>query len=146
VRSIGDRAVITRELAEEKKLEHGLITRTVIKIMTSGFELGQKTKIDVGGIEEKVTPLLLDIQLLSNVAGKDLLGIVGEEFFERHVVEVDFTRKVLRLHDRRTFIAPADLPVIELKSATTAKTACRRRWQSGQRSRSTWEQPDTGDR
>ena len=115
-------SVITRELAEEKKLEHGLITRTVIKIMTSGFELGQKTKIDVGGIEEKVTPLLLDIQLLSNVAGKDLLGIVGEEFFERHVVEVDFTRKVLRLHDRRTFVAPADLPVIELKSSTTAKT------------------------
>jgi PDZ domain len=115
-------SVINRELAEEKKLEHGFITRTVIKIMTSGFELGQPADIEVGGIQEKVTPLLLDIQLLSNVAGKDLLGIVGEEFFERHVVEVDFIRNVLRLHDPRTFVAPADLPALELKSSKTAKT------------------------
>jgi hypothetical protein len=114
-------SVINRELAQEKKLVHGPITRMLIKIMTSGFELGQRASIEVGGIRERVTPLLLDIQLLSNVASKDLLGIVGEEFFERHVVQVDFTRNMLTLHDRRTFIAPADLPVIELQSSTTAK-------------------------
>jgi hypothetical protein len=115
-------SVVNRELAQEKKLVHGPITRMLVKIMTSGFELGQRTTVEVGKVRERVTPLLLDIQLLSNVAGKDLVGIVGEEFFERHVVEVDFTKKVLTLHDRRTFNAPTDLPAIELTSSTTAKT------------------------
>ncbi len=115
-------SVINREVAEEMKLAHGPITRTLIKTVTSGFELGQKASIRVGPIEEQVTPLLLDIELLSRVAGKDLLGIVGEEFFERHVVAVDFTRNLLTLHDRRSFTPPADLAELPLKSSTTAKT------------------------
>ena len=115
-------SVINREFAVERKLAHGAIVRTMIKTMTSGFELGQPAEISVGGINERVTPLLLDLEPLSDVSGRDLLGIIGEEFFERHVVEVDFVHRRLTLHDRRSFVPPADLPAIPLKSRTTAKT------------------------
>lgn len=115
-------SVIDRDFATEKDLVHGAFARTFIKTVTSGYELGQDAVLNVGGIEEKVTPLLLDMAPMSIAAGKPVLAIVGEEFFERHVVEVDFTRKTMTLHDRRAFVAPTDLPVIPLKSATTAKT------------------------
>jgi hypothetical protein len=115
-------SVLNRDFAVEQKLAHGAVVRTMIKTMTSGFELGQPAEIAVGGIGERVMPLLLDLDPLSAVSGKELLGIVGEEFFERHVVEVDFSNKTLRLHHRENFVPPADLPVIPLKSRTTAKT------------------------
>jgi hypothetical protein len=115
-------SVIDRDFATDKKLVHGNFTRTFIKTVTSGYELGQDAVLSVGGIEETVTPLLLDMAPMSAAAGKPLLAIVGEEYFERHVVEVDFTTRTMTLHDRRTFVPPADLPAIPLKSATTAKT------------------------
>ncbi|MDP3736008.1 MAG: PDZ domain-containing protein [Hyphomonadaceae bacterium] len=115
-------SVIDRDFATEKDLVHGAFARTFIKTVTSGYELGQDAVLNVGGIEETVTPLLLDMAPMSIAAGKPVLAIVGEEFFERHVVEVDFTKKTMTLHDRRTFVAPTDLPAIPLKSARTAKT------------------------
>jgi len=114
-------SVISRDFAKEQGIGHGLIARSVIKTVTSGYELGQTAKITVGSIEEKVTPLLLDTELLAMAAGKDVLGIVGEEFFERHVVEIDFVARKMTLHDRRTYRPPAGVVSIPLRSAHTAK-------------------------
>lgn len=115
-------SVIDRDFATEKDLVHGPLTKSFIKTVTSGYELGHDAKLEVGGIEETVTPLLLDMAPMSAAAGRQVLAIVGEEFFERHVVEVDFSKKLMTLHDRRTFMPPADLPAIPLRSAKTAKT------------------------
>ena len=115
-------SVIDRDFATEKDLVHGPLTKSFIKTVTSGYELGHDAKLEVGGIEETVTPLLLDMAPMSAAAGRQVLAIVGEEFFERHVVEVDFSKKLMTLHDRRTFMPPADLLAIPLRSAKTAKT------------------------
>jgi len=115
-------SVISREFATEQGIAHGPIARTLIKTVTSGYELGQTAVISIGGIEEKVTPLLLDTELLSMAAGKSVLGVVGEEFFERHVVELDFAAHKMILHDRRTYTPPEGFAGLRLKSATTAKT------------------------
>jgi hypothetical protein len=114
--------VIDRSFAEKEDLTHWPMVRFLMRTIRGGFEFGQAAKLSIGAVEEKITPLVLDVQLLSHAAGRKVVGIVGEEFFERHVVEVDFTNSTLTLHDRRTFVPPADLEPLKLKSKSTAKT------------------------
>jgi PDZ domain-containing protein len=120
-------SVVDRRFAQEQSLAHGAIARILIKTLRGGFEFGQGASMSVGkpgegNVEEKVTPLVLDIDLLSQAAGLNLIGIVGEEFFERHVVAIDFARNTLTFYDPRTFTPPLDLTPLPLKSKYTAKT------------------------
>lgn len=115
-------SVVDRKFAEEQSLSHGAIARMLIKTLRGGFEFGQGANLSVGGVSEHVTPLVLDIGLLSQAAGVKLIGIVGEEFFERHVVAIDFTRNELTLYDPRAFSPPEDVPALSLRSKFTAKT------------------------
>jgi hypothetical protein len=46
--------------------------------------------------EVSVSPL---DQLLASTSGRHVGGIIGGPFFEQHVVELDFARRTLRLHD-----------------------------------------------
>jgi hypothetical protein len=115
-------SVVDRKFAEEQSLAHGAIARMLIKTLRGGFEFGQGANLSVGGVNEHVTPLVLDIGLLSQAAGVKLIGIVGEEFFERHVVAIDFTRNELTFYDPRAFTPPSDVAPLPLKSKFTAKT------------------------
>jgi hypothetical protein len=115
-------SVVDRRFAEEQSLAHGAIARMLIKTLRGGFEFGQGANLSVGGLTEHVTPLVLDIDLLSQAAGVKLIGIVGEEFFERHVVAIDFARNEITFYDPRAFTPPTDVPELPLKSKFTAKT------------------------
>lgn len=115
-------SVVDRSFAQEQSLAHGAIARMLIKTLRGGFEFGQAASMSVGSVEERVTPLVLDIALLSEAAGVDLIGIVGEEFFERHVVAIDFMRNELTIYDPRAFVPPTDVQPFPLKSKYTAKT------------------------
>lgn len=115
-------SVVDRSFAQEQSLAHGAIARMLIKTLRGGFEFGQAAAMSVGTVEEKVTPLVLDIGLLSQAAGVNLIGIVGEEFFERHVVAIDFVRNELTIYDPRAFTPPTDVTPLPLKSKYTAKT------------------------
>jgi hypothetical protein len=114
-------SVVVRDFAAGHSLVQGGLGQALSKALTSGFEFGAPAVISVGGIEERVKPLLLDADLLNKAAGKPILGVVGEEFFERQVVEVNFEARTVTLYDRRAFTPPADATLIPLKSATSAK-------------------------
>jgi hypothetical protein len=115
-------SVVDRRFAKEQSLDHGAFVRMLMRTLRDGFEFGHGADLSVGGVTEHVTPLVLDIGLLSQAAGVRLVGIVGEEFFERHVVAIDFTRNELTLFDPRAFTPPTDVPELPLKSKFTAKT------------------------
>ncbi|HVY87934.1 MAG TPA: PDZ domain-containing protein, partial [Hyphomonadaceae bacterium] len=59
--------------------------------------------------------------LLNKAAGKPILGVVGEEFFQRHVIEVNFEMGTVTIYDRRTFAPPLDATLVPLNSAKSAK-------------------------
>src|SRR5262249_52823369 len=103
-------SVVDRRFAKEQSLDHGAFVRMLMRTLRDGFEFGHGADLSVGGVTEHVTPLVLDIGLLSQAAGVRLIGIVGEEFFERHVVAIDFTRNELTLYDPRAFTPPTDVP------------------------------------
>ena len=114
-------SVIDRAFAEEHKLDHGAIARMLMKTIRGGFEFGQGAKLAIGGLRECDAPGARH-GLLSQAAGDKLIGIVGEEFFKRHVVEVDFITKSITLYDRRAFLPPPDLCPAAAQVEVTAKT------------------------
>ena len=69
--------------------------------------------ISLGKLRVKVEePLVID---LSGVPiPKSTHGLIGAEFFEKYVVEIDPERPSLRFFDPATFVAPADAAVIPL--------------------------------
>jgi hypothetical protein len=111
--------VVDRKFAEERGLTKDPVSALFVRVWRRGFDHGKDTRVHVGGVVETVEPVLLDLASWERESGEPAIAFVGEEFFERHVVEVDFTRKLVTLHDRRTFVPPGDLQTIPLTSSPT---------------------------
>ncbi|HVY90071.1 MAG TPA: hypothetical protein VG942_14470, partial [Hyphomonadaceae bacterium] len=57
-------SVVVRDFAESHGLVQGSLGQMLSKAMTSGFEFGKPAVIGMGGVEERVKPLILDSDLL----------------------------------------------------------------------------------
>jgi hypothetical protein len=108
--------MIDRKFAEEQSISHGPLARMLIRTIRGGFEFGQPARVAIGSVHEKVTPLVVDIGIASLAAGADLIGIVGEEVFERHVVAIDFVRNEITLYDPRSYVPTPGLVQLSLDS------------------------------
>ena len=56
-------------------------------------------EIDVGGTDLLVSPIAIDLAPLRAGLGRPVDGILGYDFFAKHVVEIDYASRRLRLHD-----------------------------------------------
>ena len=86
-----------------------------------GSPVRRKAVIRVGDAEEKVKAGVMDLRPLSDTSGKHIIAVVGEEFFEDRIVEIDFSTQTVIFRDRNTFAPPAGASPIALKSADSAK-------------------------
>src|SRR5262249_4791593 len=112
---------IDRGFAEARELKNGSLMSSATK-MISGRQLGKPLTMEIGGVAERLpSPMVRARAPMSAAAGKPVLAIVGEEIFERHVVEVDFTTSKLKLHPRNGYAPPSGYTEVHLKSAATAK-------------------------
>lgn len=68
------------------------------------------------GLEGFSQPLFLALSLetLAAAGGHAFSGILGHDFLIQFVVEIDYQERVLRLHDRESFVAPAELESLAL--------------------------------
>lgn len=109
---------IDRSFAEEE----GLIspgTRAFFN-RAGGSPVRRRAVIRVGDTEEKMKAGVMDLRPFSVTTGKRIIAIVGEEFFEDRIVEVDFSHQSVTFLDRDGFIPPPASP-LELKSSDSAK-------------------------
>lgn len=63
-------------------------------------------KYTIPGVPLSATaiPAALPLQEMAGGLGRDFDGILGAEFIRQFVVEIDYPRRVLRLHDRDAFV------------------------------------------
>ena len=74
---------------------------------TNSLRVGraQDVALRVGGVPLGPTDVIVSEMdsLLAPSQGRHAPGIIGSRFFVEHVVEIDFARSQLRLHDPRTY-------------------------------------------
>lgn len=97
----GDR--ITLHFSDVKELM-GLGTGSTFEAYTSNYNSlkAKKYKID----KKTVFVLKEDIFNLSKHTGSKINGLVGLDFFQDYVIEINYSKKRLRVYDYKTFIAP----------------------------------------
>lgn len=111
---------IDSRFAEERQLKDGSLVGSASKLV-SGRTLGKGVTVTLGGVDEAVSPMVMDLTPISQAAGKPVLAIVGEEIFARHVVEVDFSTMLVKLSDRANYVPPSGFTQLKLKSQHSAK-------------------------
>ncbi len=98
--------------------------------------------VTVVGVEGKPQPVVLAIPLdgLEPRFGHDIDGIIGADFIKQFVVEIDYLARVLRLHDKNTFVYSGSgeilpltfvhggYPVIDAEVALTGRPAVKGRF------------------
>src|SRR6185436_12222257 len=88
---------------------------------TPGAMLSQPPMMTVGsgaGAVQARVAAALDFSSLSTHAGRDIDGILGGDFIRRFVVEIDYGRGRLRLHDPSGFTPPANATTVPLTFGT----------------------------
>ena len=67
----------------------------------------QNATFTIDGLEGFSQPVRMALPLgkvLSPRAGRDFEGIIGQEFIQQFVIEIDYQAQVLRLHDKEKFV------------------------------------------
>lgn len=57
-------------------------------------------------------PVVFDLQHVSRVEGRRADGLVGADFLSQHVVEIDYAKSTMRVHDPKTYEPPAGAVVL----------------------------------
>jgi predicted aspartyl protease len=103
----GDKdALIDIDRARELGLTLGdpIQLRGASAAVSGAFIKGTSYSLDgLAGFSQPVE-IALPLKNLAAAAGHDIDGVIGKDFIERFVVEVDYEAKVLRLHDRDKFV------------------------------------------
>jgi hypothetical protein len=109
--------VIDQKFAEDHGLTNsaGPTARAMLKQVLGGYDLGRSVTVTLSGVDEEVTPVLVDLDTLQN-DDDDVIAIVGEEVFDRHIVSIDFYMKTVTLTDRSDFRPPMNIDPIPVKS------------------------------
>lgn len=100
----GDKyAIIDMARARELNLAFG----HEIHVRGSGAEtMGafvENAKFSIAGLSEQPLKLAIPLGPLAGKVGHDFDGILGSDFIEQFVVEIDYRQKRIRLHDRDAF-------------------------------------------
>jgi hypothetical protein len=89
----------------------GSVVQTGAFVKDASFEISA-----LPGFSQPVS-LALPIRMLSNRLGQDFDGILGSEFIEQFVVEIDYQKRLLKLHDKSKFSyeGPGEVIPIQLR-------------------------------
>jgi hypothetical protein len=78
--------------------------------------LARDTTVSIGSLRlDGLSPAILDLTDLAQCSGRVLPAILGEDVFERVVVEVDVAGRTVRFHDPARFSAPAGATRVPLE-------------------------------
>jgi len=116
-------SIIARECAERLKLERGAEAR---------FEGGAGSGADVnvsaakqavhlealGDTMTVAEPRVLTLGHVSAAEGRRCDGLLGFDFHSRHVIEIDYARSVMTMHDPESYTPPAGAIVVPLNLDT----------------------------
>jgi hypothetical protein len=113
-------AIIDLELAKKLGLKLGAEVR--VGGAGSAMQSGAFVKdasfsiLQMPGFSQRLE-MALPIRMLAPRLGQDFDGIIGSEFIEQFVVEVDYINHQLRLHDKRSFsyAGPGEIVPIQLR-------------------------------
>jgi hypothetical protein len=114
--------IIAKECAERLGLGHGGETATQIGA-GAGVSVGISTASGVTvkvGADTLASPefRVFSLAHVSPFEGRRLDGLLGEDFLRRHVVELDYTKRMLRVIDPATYAPPSSGVVIPISLDT----------------------------
>jgi hypothetical protein len=101
-----DAAIVRLDIAKELGLElTGAVTARGAGPGTQAGRLVSNANWSLVGVDGVAQPvrLALPLPLLPSSMGRDIDGIVGGQFIRPFVVELDYQRRAMTLHDRETF-------------------------------------------
>jgi len=140
----GDKvAIVDLELAKSLGLSlHGQVNVGGAGAGTVKGATVRDATVTVAGVETHPQPVLLAIPLdrLESRFGHDIDGIIGADFIKQFVVEIDYSARVLRLHDKNKFAysGPGDTlpltfihggyPIIEAEVVVAGRTPIKGRF------------------
>jgi hypothetical protein len=116
-------SMIARECGDRLHLEHDA-ERTQQVGAGSGAEVRLATArkaVTLQALGETLSvaqPLLMTLEHVSRNEGRRVDGLLGSDFLARHVVEIDYARSTIVLHDPNGFEPPAGAEVIPLDLST----------------------------
>jgi hypothetical protein len=89
---------------------------------TAAATVADGVAMDLGSLRlEGLSPAIVDLSDLATCAGREVPVILGEDVFERAVVEMDLDRRRVTFHDPVRFRAPGGAVVVPLERATRGR-------------------------
>jgi hypothetical protein len=116
-------SIVARECADRLGLERGAEESAEVGA-GSGAKVGLTTArypIVLSALGETltvVTPVLLTLGHVAVLEGGRLDGLLGFDFLSRHVVEIDYERREIMIHDPTDYAPPAGAVVVPLDLET----------------------------
>jgi hypothetical protein len=111
-------SIIARGCAKRLGLRLGDETETTFGAgqgVTFGFTTTPDVALDVAGEAFEAPSLgVFPLDHVEPYEGRAIDGLLGEDFMSRHVVEIDYARRVLRLHDPDSYVdsgSSAPIPI-----------------------------------
>jgi hypothetical protein len=118
-----DKSMIARDCAERLKLPRGA-EETGDVGAGSGFRVGlsQATGVvQLSALGETLSvaqPIVMTMSHLAPVEGRHVDGLIGQDFFMRHVVEIDYATSSIVVRDPATYTPPKGATIVPLDLET----------------------------
>jgi len=114
--------IIAKECADRLGLSHQGETATHIgagAVVSVGISTASNVTVKVGG-DTLGAPAFRVFSLahVSPFEGRRLDGLLGEDFLRRHVVELDYAKRMLRVIDPATYTPPSGAVVVPIELGT----------------------------
>jgi len=112
-------SMIARECADRLKLERGAEEQAQVGA-GSGAAVGISqmtgpvTLTALGDTMTVVEPLVMSLGHVAKIEGRRVDGLIGEDFLQRHVVELDYANGKITLRDPAGYVPPAKGVVVPL--------------------------------
>jgi len=116
-------SILARECAERLQLKRGAEQRAQIGAGTGadiGLATGSQT-LHLSALGETLSvaePMVFAMGHISRTEGRRIDGLLGNDFLSRHVIEIDYARSTMTVHDPAAYTPPPDAVVIPLQLDT----------------------------
>lgn len=108
-RECADRLQLNRGAEQKVQLGAGSGAPTGVSQLTRPMHLET-----LGETLTVAEPVVFDLQHVSRIEGRRADGLVGADFLSRHVVEIDYAKRTMTVHDPKTYQPPQGGVVLPL--------------------------------
>jgi hypothetical protein len=116
-------SILARECADRLALQRGAEEKMQVGA-GAGVDAGVSTvnrPIVFGALGETLTvaqPMVLTLGHVGRLEGRRVDGLIGADFLARHVVEIDYAKQEITVHDPQDYAPPKEAVVVPLELET----------------------------